>query len=163
MPSSLSNETYTPSPLPSTAGRHTSASQWSYPASLSSRNDYRQSARRPLKCRLLLEAGAARPDTSLPDASLPDATVVPGQCVNVSDSGLYAVVPLDCCVAVDQRYTFRLMIDERGPEPGEVQLVSQQGLVTRTELLAGTADEEDRVGIGVRFVGSRTGVIPMPV
>ena len=61
-----------------------------------------------------------------------------------------------------QRYTFQLAIPERGPEPGSRQVVSQQGVIVRTELLINPKGEGDRVGIGVQLIGQRAGVIPMP-
>ena len=87
---------------------------------------------------------------------------VPADCLNVSDSGLYGVVSIGYGVAMGQRYTFQLAIPERGPEPGSRQVVSQQGVIVRTELLINPKGEGDRVGIGVQLIGQRAGVIPMP-
>jgi len=87
---------------------------------------------------------------------------VPADCLNVSDVGLYGIVPIGYGVAMGQRYTFQLAIGERGPEPGSRQVISQQGVIVRTELLINPRGEADLVGVGVQLTGRRAGVIPMP-
>jgi hypothetical protein len=119
---------------------------------LGDQDDRRQCFRRPLHCAMLLIEGDGRDERD----------TVPGECLNVSDGGLYGTVPLGYGVAIGQRYTFRLVVGERGPEPGATQLVSQQGVVLRTELLVGRGDAPDRLGIAVRLTGHRSGMIPMP-
>ena len=131
-----------------------SPTQWYY-AGLGSgddRDERRQCFRRPLRCGMLLIEGLGK------DAR----DTIPGECLNVCDGGLYGTVPLGDGVTMGQRYTFRLMVGERGPEPGAVQVITQQGVVVRTELLAGRGDGEDRLGIAVRLAGHRSGVIAMP-
>jgi hypothetical protein len=91
-----------------------------------------------------------------------DRDMIPGECLNACEGGLYGTVPLGFGVNLGQCYTFRLMVGERGPEPGPIQVVSQQGTIVRTELLISGDGGEDRVGIGVRLIGHRTGLIPMP-
>jgi len=85
-----------------------------------------------------------------------------GDAVEFGDGGLYGVVPIGYGVAIGQRYTFQLSISERGPEPGSGQMITQQGVVVRTELLINADGEGDRVGIGVRLFGQRCGLVPMP-
>lgn len=119
------------------------------------RDERRQNTRRSLHCKLQLI------DDALEEVDSP--LVIPGECLNVCDGGLYGVVPIGYGVAMGQRYTFRLIIEERGPELSNVQIVSQQGQVVRTELLIGEDGNGDRVGIAVRLCGHRTGVVPMPV
>ncbi|MBI4581510.1 MAG: hypothetical protein HY718_17550 [Planctomycetes bacterium] len=122
---------------------------------LHDRDDHRQSQRRALHCNMLLiEPGGLETDGS---------GVVPGECLNVGDGGLYGTVPLCYGVGLGQHYTVRLMVDERGPEPGAMQVVSQQGKIVRTELLMGRDRGEDRLGIAVKLYGHRSGVLPMPV
>lgn len=128
---------------------------WPYAGRTSSgKEDRRQCPRRELCCDLFLI------DDVMSDAT--DDAAIPGACLDVSDSGLYATVPLGYGVTLGQRYTFRLMVSERGPEPGAMQIVSQQGVIVRTELLAGRDEGSDRLGIGVRLSGHRSGVVPMP-
>ena len=123
---------------------------WLQPATGDER---RQCTRRALRCPvLLLESGE---DDVRPRG-------VPGECLNAGDGGLYVVVPIGHGIAAGQRYTFQLTIGERGPEPGLEQIVTQQGAILRTELLIDSAGRGDRVGIAVRLVGPRVGVIPMP-
>lgn len=118
------------------------------------RDDRRQIGRRSLHCKLLLIDDVAD--------QRPDPQVIPAECLNVSDGGLYGVVPIGFGVAKGQRYTFRLLTNERGPEPGS-QVVSQQGVIIRTELLVGADGTGDRVGVGVRLCGQRRGMVPMPL
>jgi len=114
----------------------------------------RQSRRRGLRCPMsLLDS---RPGTDSRPRS------IPAQCYNISDTGLYGVVPIGYGVTMGQRYTFQLNIPERGPECTPCQVVSQQGIIVRTELLISPDGKNDRVGIGVRLVGPRSGVVPMP-
>lgn len=70
-----------------------------------------------------------------------------GECLNLSDDGLYGVVPLGYGLAVGQRYVFQLRLPE-----GELT-VSQPGTIVRTELLLGV--DGDRIGVGVRLSGPR--------
>lgn len=117
-------------------------------------DERRQCYRRELCCDLqLIDNVMSDPMT---------ARIVPGRCLDVSDAGLYATVPLGHGVTIGQRYTFRIMVPERGPEPGATQVVSQQGVIVRTELLVGCEGIEDRLGVGVRLTGHRSGVVPMP-
>lgn len=119
-------------------------------------NDTRQCVRRSIRCDMYLIDDVDREEESTA------AQVIPAECLNISDSGLYGVVPIGYGVAMGQRYTFRLTIGERGPDPGANQLVSQVGTVIRTELLIGADGSGDRVGIGVRLHGHRSGTVPMP-
>jgi len=114
----------------------------------------RQCNRRGLRCKMTLINNSPGDDVQ--------AHLVPGDCLNVSDSGLFGVVPIGFGVAMGQRYTFQLSIPERGPEPGAEQVISQQGTIVRAELLINPNGEGNRVGIGVQLIGQRTGVIPMP-
>jgi len=119
-------------------------------------NDTRQCPRRSIRCDMFLID-----DIDL-EEDRSEAQVIPAECLNISDGGLYGVVPIGYGVAMGQRYTFRLTIGERGPDPGANQLVSQVGTVIRTELLIGADGSGDRVGIGVRLHGHRSGTVPMP-
>lgn len=114
----------------------------------------RQCLRRSLRCALLLNRNAAE--------GKGEPAAIPAECLNISSSGLYGIVPIGYGVAIGQRYTFRLTIGERGPEPGSRQVVSQQGEIVRAELLLGEDGYGDRVGIGVRLFGPRSGLVPMP-
>jgi hypothetical protein len=116
--------------------------------------DRRQGRRRGLRCSLVLMD--SRPGTD----SQPQS--IPAQCYNISDTGLYGTVSIGHGIAMGQRYTFHLRIPERGPESTPHQMVSQQGIIVRTELLISPDGQNDRVGIGVRLVGPRSGVVPMP-
>ncbi len=118
------------------------------------RDDRRQIGRRSLCCQLILIDDVAD--------GRPDPQAIPAECLNVSDGGLYGIVPIGFGVARGQRYTFRLLTNERGPEPGS-QVVSQQGVIIRTELLVGADGTGDRVGVAVRLCGQRRGVVPMPL
>jgi len=115
----------------------------------------RQGPRRTLRCALRLT------DNNLGQHS--DPAVIPAECSNISNGGLYGIVPIGYGVAIGQRYTFQLTIGERGPEPGIRQIVSQQGEIVRAELLLGEDGYGDRVGIGVRLFGPRSGLVPMPM
>lgn len=117
-------------------------------------DERRQCFRRSLRCGMLLMEGEGTEDAR---------DVIPGECINVSDGGLYGTVPLGYGVALGQFYTFRLMIDERGPEPGAMQIVVQHGCIIRTELLMDWQGGDDRLGIAVKLTGHRMGVIPMPM
>ncbi len=88
--------------------------------------------------------------------------IIPGECLNISDGGLYGTVPLGYGVAIGQCFTVRLEIDERGPEPGSLQNISQKGRILRAELMIGEDGYADRVGIAIQLYGHREGVIPMP-
>jgi hypothetical protein len=96
----------------------------------------------------------------IPETDGSEDRVIEADCVNVGDGGLFAVVPSSANAAIGQRYTFRLSIGERGPEPGRQQSVSQQGEIIRLELLLGHRGYA--VGIGVRLFGPRSGIVPMP-
>lgn len=114
----------------------------------------RGGVRRTLRCRMqLIDTGGQHH---------PDPKGIPAECLNVSTGGLYGIVPIGYGVAIGQRFTFRLAVGERGPEPGAGQIVSQQGEVVRAELLLGEDGYGDRVGIGVKLFGPRSGHIPMP-
>ena len=117
-------------------------------------SEERQSTRRSLRCALTLVKNATGRGH--------DAIAVPAECSNISQGGLYGIVPIGYGVAIGQRFTFELTIGERGPEPGPRQVVSQQGEIMRAELLLGEDGYGDRVGVGVRFFGPRSGVVPMP-
>jgi hypothetical protein len=119
------------------------------------RDDGRQCPRRNLRCKMYLVDDAMEQTA--------DPAMIAGECLNVGDGGLYGTVPVGYGVAMGQRYTFRLLVDERGPEPGAVQMVAQRGMVVRTELLIGRDGHGDRLGIGVKLTGHRSGVIPMPM
>lgn len=114
----------------------------------------RQCRRRGLRCQMVL----------IDDEGGPDARprTVSGNCFNISDVGLYGIVPLGHGVGIGQRYTFQLTVGEPGPGAGGRQIVTQQGVVVRSELLVGPDGQTDRVGIGVQLIGQRSGVIPMP-
>ena len=115
----------------------------------------RQCRRRGLRCQMTLID-----DTGGADAQ---PRMIPGHSFNASDVGLYGIVPIGFGVTLGQRYTFQLTIGERGPEPGSHQIVTQQGVIVRSELLVGLEGQTDRLGIGVQLVGQRSGVIPMPI
>ena len=114
----------------------------------------RQCRRRGLRCKMALID-----DTGGPDAQ-PQS--IPGDCFNISNTGLYGIIPIGFGVGIGQRYTFQLTVGEPGPEPGSFQVVTQQGLVVRSELLMSSDGQTDRTGIGVQLVGQRSGLIPMP-
>lgn len=124
------------------------------PARAGDHDDRRQCRRRELCCDLLLI------DNVTSDS--PNPATIPGRCLDVSHGGLYATVPLGYGVTIGQRYTFRIMVPERGPEPGAIQVVSQQGIILRTELLVGCEEIGDRLGIAARLTGHRSGMLPMP-
>ena len=115
----------------------------------------RQWPRRSLRCALKL--------INLTRGQVTEPTAVPAECSNISNGGLYAVVPIGYGVAIGQRYNFQLSVGERGPEPGARQMVSQQGEIMRAELLLGEDGYGDRVGVGVRLFGPRSGLVPMPM
>ncbi len=50
----------------------------------------------------------------------------------------------------------------QGPEPDATQIIVQRGVIIRTELLMNWDGGGDRVGIAVKLIGHRRGVIPMP-
>jgi len=112
----------------------------------------RQGRRRTLRCSVQLFNDAE-------DNGQPPLTA---ECLNIGDGGLFAVLPSNVGVAIGQRYTFRLIIGERGPEPGHRQCVTQKGEIIRLELLLGQEGYADRIGIGVRLFGPRSGIVPMP-
>ena len=115
----------------------------------------RQAPRRSLRCVLTLI------DNTRDRQEEPAA--IPAECSNISNGGLYGIVPIGYGVAIGQRYTFQLTIGERGPEPGSRQVISQQGEIMRAELLLGEDGYGDRVGIAVRLFGPRSGLVPMPM
>lgn len=117
-------------------------------------SDKRQAPRRELRNRMVMIETDPEDDI--------EPQTVQGECLNVGDGGLYGIVPIGFGVAMGQRYTFQVCVDECGPEPGQNQVVTQQGIVVRTELLINNYGEGDRVGIGVQLIGQRSGVIPMP-
>jgi len=116
-------------------------------------NEKRQCRRRGLRCNMQLIKSYFSKDTR--------PTAIPAECFNVSKLGLYGIVSVGHGVAMGQRYTFQLTIGEPGPAAAE-QIVTQQGTIVRTELLISPDGRNDRVGIGVKLVGQRDGVIPMP-
>lgn len=118
-------------------------------------DEKRQGRRRSLRCQMTLLSCPEDINDTQP------ARIV-GEVVEFGDGGLYGVVPIGFGVANGQRYTFELSISERGPEPGCGQVITQQGVVVRTELLINANGEGDRVGIGVKLFGQRCGLVPMP-
>jgi hypothetical protein len=114
--------------------------------------DMRQCARRALRCHMIM--------IDLADEGEEGPLTISGECLDISDSGLYAIVPIGYSLEVGQQFTFQLTISERGPEPGACQVVSQRGRVVRTDLLMSA--EGHQLGIGVRLVGPRSGVVAMP-
>ena len=112
-------------------------------------HEKRLSPRRSLACQLTLTHATT-------------CKQVPAECDNFGQGGLYAVVAIGHGVAIGQCYSFELHITERGPEPGTDQAVTQQGEIVRVELLVGENGYADRIGIGVRLFGLRTGMVPMP-
>ncbi|MGQ9649080.1 MAG: hypothetical protein ACUVXJ_03135 [Phycisphaerae bacterium] len=112
----------------------------------------RQGRRRSLRCSVEL----------LNDAEENEQRPLTAECLNIGDGGLFAILPANVGVAIGQRYTFRLIIGERGPEPGHRQCVTQKGEIIRLELLLGQEGYADRIGIGVRLFGPRSGIVPMP-
>jgi hypothetical protein len=112
----------------------------------------RQRRRRSLHCPVQL----------VDDPGVGETKVTEAECINIGDGGLFAIVSGTASVSLGQRFTFRLNIGERGPEPGCRQYVSQQGEVIRLELLMGEKGYADRIGIGVRLFGPRCGIVPMP-
>jgi hypothetical protein len=115
--------------------------------------DKRQCPRRGLRCPLTMTQ-------LLPDPTIGDTHPIEGECIDISDGGLYAIVPLGYGVAIGQRYLFRLRVRERGPCPDPNPVVTQEGTIMRTELLLDAGG--DRVGIGVRLCGHRTGDLILP-
>ncbi len=115
----------------------------------------RQCRRRGLRCKMSLVDDRIGSDSQM--------RVIHAECYNVSDTGLYGIVPIGFGVTLGQRYIFQLELPERGPDSGSRQMVTQHGTVVRTELLVGPDGQTDRLGIGVQLVGPRSGVIPMPV
>ena len=83
-------------------------------------------------------------------------TVIPAKCVNISNDGLYAIVPMGYGVAIRQRYTFQLTLRERCSENISDKFVCQEGEIARAELLFGDDGFADHIGIGVRFFGNLT-------
>ena len=116
-------------------------------------DDRRICTRRSLRCQMRMI------DVSL-DPVAQESRAVPAECLNISEWGLYGTGGLGYGVAIGQRYIFRLRFKGLGPEPGLVQVVSQEGIIVRTELILG--QEGDRVGFSVRLCGHRTGMVPMP-
>lgn len=114
----------------------------------------RQCYRRSLRCEMTLVDNLMEPER---------ITRIPAECVNVSDHGLFGIVRIGYGVCVGQRYTFQLAVGERGPEPGSLQIISQQGEIVRIELLLDATRRGDLVGIGVKLLGHRSGIIPMPM
>jgi hypothetical protein len=112
----------------------------------------RQGRRRSLRCQVRLTD----------ETSGGNGTHIIADCLNIGDHGLFAILPEGVEAAIGQRYTFRLAIGERGPEPGCHQYVSQSGEVRRVELLLNEMGTGIRIGIGVRLLGPRSGSLPMP-
>ena len=144
-------------PVAGLAGRRTSQHYKTYlmqRVRFSPDEEKRQCRRRGLRCGMTLID-----ETNGPDAQ---PNTIPGECYNVSDMGLYGILPIGFGLSTGQRYTFQLKVGEPGPEAGGAQIVTQQGTVVRTELLISPDGKTDRVGIGVQLYGSRCGLIPMP-
>lgn len=116
-------------------------------------DDRRACSRRSLRCLMQMI------DVSL-DPVAQESRAIPAECLNISDWGLYGTVKIGYGAAIGQRYIFRLRFKGLGPEPGAIRLVSQEGIIMRTELLLGK--DGDRVGMSVRLCGHRSGMVPMP-
>jgi len=117
-------------------------------------HEKRQSRRRGLRCTMLLSENKAGSDVR--------PKTIPAHCCNVSDTGLYCLVPVGYGVRKGQRYTFQLNLTEPGPESANYQIVTQQGVIVRTESLISAEGRSEQLGIGVRLVGLRCGLVPMP-
>jgi hypothetical protein len=115
--------------------------------------DNRQVRRRSLHCRATLTDGS-------PNSG---ANGITAECLNIGDGGLFAILPDGARAATGQQYVFQLDIAERGPEPGCSQRVCQWGEIVRVELLLDEQGCGNRIGIGVRLFGPRSGMVPMPV
>lgn len=140
--------------FPRAGPRHVDPAMYDRYSGGPSRADYRQYRRRPLRCSMLLiESGDQESD---------QVAAIPGECFNVSEGGLYGTVPTSYGPRLGQRYVFRLTVHERGPEPGSTQIVSQEGVVVRTEFLLDADGTGSRTGVAVRLSGHRSGVIAMP-
>jgi hypothetical protein len=101
-------------------------------------DESRQRPRRSVQCEVLMtEPGWWETENPLP---------IRGECRNLSQDGLYAVVPVGYGLAVGQRYLFHLRWPDGRDDP-----VSQQGTIVRTQVLLGQGD--DQIGIGVRLNG----------
>lgn len=70
-----------------------------------------------------------------------------GECLNLSDDGLYAVISPGYGLAVGQRYLFQLRPADSDAEPAPLL-----GIIVRAERLAG--ENEDQVAVGVRLIES---------
>lgn len=116
--------------------------------------DQRECPRRSLRCVLVLIDTTTGKDAGV---------AIPAECGNLSNGGLYAIVPMGYGVAIGRRYTFQLAVGECGPESASRQLLSQQGEVIRAELLIEENGYADHVGIGVRLSGPCAGLVPMSV
>ncbi|HOB73922.1 MAG TPA: PilZ domain-containing protein [Phycisphaerae bacterium] len=95
----------------------------------------RQCPRRPMRHELLI----TDPDWWETENPLP----IRGECLNLSEEGLYAVVPDGLGMAVGQRYLFE-MHSERDEDR-----LSRLGTIVRMEMTLGHG--HDQVGIGVRL------------
>lgn len=140
-----------PAGIPTAGARSLSITAW--PATARD-DERRQAARRSLRCEMLLI------DDVMEEKEFPP--VIPAECFEIGEGGLYGSVPIGYGVAIGQKYTFRLTVGERGPEPGALQIITQKGKIVRAELLVGADGFGDRVGIGVRLYGHREGMVPMP-
>ena len=144
-------------PTAGLAGRRTAQHHKLYlmqRARFSPDEEKRQCRRRGLRCKMALIDDSGGRDAQ------PQS--IPGDCFNIGATGLYGIIPTGSGVGIGQRYTFQLTVGEPGPEPGSFQVVTQQGLVVRTELLMSPNGQTDRMGIGVQLVGQRSGLISMP-
>jgi len=117
-------------------------------------HEKRQSRRRGLRCTMLLSENKTGSDVR--------PKTIPAHCCNVSDTGLYCLVPVGYGVRKGQRYTFQLNLTEPGPESANCQIVTQRGVIVRTEPLISAEGRSEQLGIGVRLVGLRCGLVPMP-
>lgn len=111
----------------------------------------RRCSRRPLHCDVQMIPLAS-------DQHPHPADPITGECLNISQDGLYGTVTIGYGVAVGQRYVFRLRTHELGPEGRQVVL--REGVIVRTDLLL--SSQGDQVGIAVRFCGHRSGVLGAP-
>jgi hypothetical protein len=124
-------------------------------------HEKRQSLRRCIHCRI--EFIPHPENEPYPTDIAPNAQPLIGRCCNISDTGMYGIVPARYGVAVGQNFLFRFHIGECGPEPGLGRPVSQHGRILRAELFSAADGAMSEVGIAVLLYGHREGVVPMPM
>lgn len=150
-------------PSPSRPRRITSPSRTAQSVSdvfVTREHEKRQCIRRCMRCRIEL---FPHPDNEpYPTEILLNALPLVGRCCNISDMGMYGVVPARYGVAVGQNFLFRFHIAECGPEPESGRIVTQHGRILRAELF-GISGKAGEVGIAALLYGHREGVIPMPL